>query len=346
MWNERRRIFRMTEIDVVIPWVDGTDSKWIAKKAKYREEALKADDRVTRYRDWNELVYIFRGIGKNMPWVRKVFLITEGHVPSWLNKECEKLVHVKHGDYMPKKYLPIFSSHPIELNLHRIQDLSEQFIYFNDDMFVLKPLKEEMFFKQGRPVYPAILHAPTSDDKSGVMPYVYLNNNLVINRHFDKNEMLQHKEKWFSFTNGFRSVIENLFNSRYPQIIGFYNSHLPTPMLKSTLQEVWDHESDLMDQVSRHRFRSKEDVSQYLFRYWDLAKNNFDPIDPRKLGKEIDITDEHIEEICAVIEEKRYPMICLNDTVEDFSDEQFRVIRDRINESFENVYPKKSEFEK
>ncbi|MBQ6560065.1 MAG: Stealth CR1 domain-containing protein [Erysipelotrichaceae bacterium] len=336
----------MAKIDVVIPWVDGSDPEWIAKKAKYTKEALKTDDRPIRYRDWEELVYIFRGIETNIPWVRKVFLITEGHVPSWLNEECKKLVHVKHSDYIPKEYLPTFSSHPIELNMHRIEGLSERFIYFNDDMFVLQPLKEEMFFKEGRPVYPAILHAPTSDDRSDVMPYVYLNNNLVINRHFKKEDVLEHKDKWFSLRNGYRSAIENRFNSRYPQIIGFYNSHLPTPFLKSTLQEVWDKEGELLDQVSSHRFRSKEDVSQYLFRCWDLAKGNFEPIDSKKQGKEIDITEDRLEEICRTITERRYPMICLNDTVESFSNTEFDQIRTRINRCFESIYPAKSGFEK
>ncbi len=335
----------MTEIDVVIPWVDGSDPEWIARKRVYANEAIKADDRVSRYRDWNELVYIFRGIEKNMPWVRKVFLITEGHVPSWLNKKCPKLVHVKHSDYIPENDLPTFSSHPIELNLQRIADLSEQFIYFNDDMFILQPLKEELFFQKGEPVYPAILHAPTSDDKSDVMPYVYLNNNLVINRHFKKEEMLRDKKKWFSLQNGYRSIIENLFNSRYPQIIGFYNSHLPTPMLKSTLKEVWEKEREMLAEVSSHRFRCKDDVSQYLFRYWDLAGNHFTPIDPKKLGKELDITAEKLDEICTAIREKRYPMICLNDTVEDLNEKQFIWMRDRINESFECIYPDRSGFE-
>ena len=335
----------MTEIDVVIPWVDGADPEWIARKKEYAKEALKADDRTTRYRDWEELVYIFRGIEKNMPWVRKVFLITEGHVPSWLNRECQKLVHLKHSDYIPGKYLPTFSSHPIELNLHRIAELAEHFIYFNDDMFVLQPLKEELFFRNGEPVYPAILHAATSDDRSDVMPYVYLNNHLVINRHFRKEEMLKERSKWFSTRNGLRAIIENIFNSRYPQIIGFYNSHLPTPMRKSTLKEVWEKEGDLLEEVSSHRFRSKEDVSQYLFRYWNLARNQFSPIDPGKLGKELDITGEKLDEICAAIKEKRYPMICLNDTVEDLTQEQFAAMRDRINESFEQIYPLKSGFE-
>ncbi len=336
----------MSGIDVVIPWVDGSDAEWLERKKRYASEAEKADDRVTRYRDWEELVYIFRGIEKNMPWVRKVFLITEGHAPSWLNLEYPKLVHVKHIDYIPKQYLPTFSSHPIELNLHRIGELSDRFIYFNDDMFVLQPLKEEQFFRDEKPVYPAILHAPTSDDRSDVMPYVYLNNNLTINRHFRKEEMLKDRSRWFSLKNGFRSVIENAFNSRYPEIIGFYNPHLPVPFLKDTLKEVWEQEKELLDRSSSYRFRSKEDVSQYLFRYWDLARNNFIPINPKKLGKEIDITTGNLDEICATIIKKRYPMLCLNDTVLTFDEAGFNDIKIKINQCFDTVFPNRSRFEK
>ena len=69
--------------------------------------------------------------------------------PSWLNVANEKIVVVKHEDFIPKEYLPTFNSHTIELNLHRIKGLSEYFIYFNDDTFILDKLQEKDFFKNG-----------------------------------------------------------------------------------------------------------------------------------------------------------------------------------------------------
>lgn len=337
----------MNKIDLVIPWVDGSDKKWQKQKAEYENDNNDSDSRSMRYRDWDTLKYVFRGIEKHMPWIDKVFFISEGHIPEWLNLENEKLIFTKHKDYIPDKYLPTFSSHPIELNLHRISELSEYFVYFNDDMFIIDDISEGMFFKNNKPVYPAILHANTSDDKSNVMPYIYLNNNLVINKYFNKEKLLENKKNWFSLTdNGFRSVIENIFNSRYPQIIGFYNSHLPTPLLKSTIEELWNKEEELLNEASSHKFRNKNDVSQYLFRYWDLARNNFYPINPKKLGKEIDIKEDNMDRICETIVNRRCKMICLNDVIDLIDDRQFELLKQKLIKSFETILPYKSGFEK
>ena len=108
------------KIDFVITWVDGNDPKW----QKENNIVLNSNEEIDkeRYRDWDNLKYIFRGIEKNAPWVNKIYFITWGHLPKWLNIENEKLIIVNHKDYIPKKYLPTYSSHVLELNLHRIKD--------------------------------------------------------------------------------------------------------------------------------------------------------------------------------------------------------------------------------
>ena len=137
-------------IDVVIAWVDGSDPNWREVKNAH-DPYFKGDSRDIRFRDWDNLQYVFRGIEKFMPWVRKVHFVTWGHLPKWLNTGCKKLNIVNHTDYIPKIYLPTFSSHPIEMNFHRIKGLAEQFIYANDDMFFLKEMEPDMFFKEGLP---------------------------------------------------------------------------------------------------------------------------------------------------------------------------------------------------
>src|SRR5699024_690064 len=137
-------------IDFVICWVDGGDPDWLKEKKRYSHDNNN-DDRDIRYREWGIIKYWFRGVEKFAPWVNKIHFVTWGHTPSWLNVKHPKLNIVKHEDYIPSKYLPTFSSRPIELNLHRIKGLSEQFVFFNDDMFLLKPVKKEDFFKNGLP---------------------------------------------------------------------------------------------------------------------------------------------------------------------------------------------------
>ena len=136
------------KIDFVIPWVDGSDPAW--RKEKYKYMGIDEPDAgAERYREMGILKYWFRAVEAYAPWVNQIHFITWGHLPQWLNTECPKLHIVNHKDYIPEKYLPTFSSHPIELNIHRIPGLSEHFVYFNDDMFLNGPVKPEFFFQNG-----------------------------------------------------------------------------------------------------------------------------------------------------------------------------------------------------
>ena len=125
------------KIDFVIPWVDDSDPVWRAKKEKYTGIMSQVGNEEARYRDWDTLKYWFRGVEKFAPWVRNVYFITDDQVPEWLNLDNPKLKWVKHSDYIPEEYLPTFNSHVIEWNMHRIPDLAENFVYFNDDVFLI-----------------------------------------------------------------------------------------------------------------------------------------------------------------------------------------------------------------
>ena len=52
-----------SEIDFVLPWVDGTDLIWRKELDKYEISSpeMNSED---RFRDWGNLIYIFRGIEK------------------------------------------------------------------------------------------------------------------------------------------------------------------------------------------------------------------------------------------------------------------------------------------
>src|SRR5574344_1149949 len=139
-------------IDFVIPWVDGTDENWILEKNKFDNmNDINLDNGESRYRDWQLLKYWFRGVEKYAPWVHKIYFITWGHIPNWLNVNNEKIVIVNHKDYIPDKYLPTFNSHTIELNMHRIKNLSENFVYFNDDTFIINKVDQNDFFRKNLP---------------------------------------------------------------------------------------------------------------------------------------------------------------------------------------------------
>lgn len=132
------------KVDFVILWVDGNDPEWQASKAKYTADKGQ-DASANRYREWENLKYWFRGVEKFAPWVNNVYFVTCGHYPEWLNLEHPKLRFVRHEDFIPKECLPTFSSRPIDMNLHRIEELSEHFVYFNDDMFLIDKVEKTDF---------------------------------------------------------------------------------------------------------------------------------------------------------------------------------------------------------
>lgn len=325
------------KIDFVIIWVDGNDPKWQEEKAKYSPNK-NTDSRNIRYRDWDNLKYWFRGVEKFAPWVNKVYFVTCGHYPEWLNKENPKLVCVKHSDYMPKEYLPTFSSIPIELNIHRIKELSEQFVYFNDDMFITNNVEEEDFFKNGKPVDMAVLNPVTADDK--IYSFNLYNDISIINQHFNKKELLKNNLSNFLNIRYGKYNIRTLLCLPWNKILGFFEPHHCNSYLKSTFKTVWEKEYNILNESSMHKFRNPDDVNQYIFKYWQYCTGNFYP---KKNEKKLITTKSDLGKICTTIEQQN-KFLCINDVAS--SNNNFELQKQKVIESFEKILPEKSSFEK
>lgn len=328
------------QIDIVIPWVDGSDPEWQKEYRKYAALEMGRDDNSeARYRDWDNLQYLFRGIEKFAPWVRKVHFITTGQKPEWLNMNAPKLNFVRHDDFIPKKYLPTFSVRPIELNLHRIEDLAEHFIYFNDDFFLLRPVKKERFFKNGQPCDMAILDTlNTGSARSHVM----MNNVIFANRHFNKKQVFKsNTTKWLNPIYG-SQLLRTLALMPFSSFPGFRNHHMPQAYLKSTFQKVWSEEKELLEEVSSHRFRDITDVTQYVFRYWQLLSGQFVPINIVKDSYRFRISDDEIDKLCAAIKGQKRDILVTYDS-NKITD--FEVLKHKFNQAFQTILPEKSSYE-
>ena len=142
----------LEKIDFVVTYLDSTDKKWQEERAKYSGENLDSRNSEARYRNMDNFQYWFRAIERYAPWVNKIHLVTWGHVPEWLDTTNPKINIVKHDDYIPKEYLPTFNSNVLDLNLDRIPGLSENFVYFNDDIFLNSKTEPSDFFKNNLPL--------------------------------------------------------------------------------------------------------------------------------------------------------------------------------------------------
>ncbi|MBQ7982185.1 MAG: Stealth CR1 domain-containing protein [Clostridia bacterium] len=192
-------------IDFVVLWVDGADPVWREKRAYWAAQVCgvqktDADNghAENRFRDWDLMRYWFRGAEKFAPWVNRIWFVTDGQRPVWLNTDHPKLRVISHAEYLPADCLPTFNSNAIELGLHRIPDLSEHFVLFNDDMFLCAPTAPEDFFRDGKPCDAALMDAVTAPDPGDCLPHMLINNFAVINRQFSKRQVLrEHFGKFF-----------------------------------------------------------------------------------------------------------------------------------------------------
>lgn len=334
--------YHVSEIDFVITWVDGDDDAWRAEKARFQGEMV-SDDREERYRDWDNLKYWFRGVEKFAPWVRKIHFITWGHLPSWLKENHEKLHIVNHKDYIPQECLPTFNSNAIEMNMHRISGLSQQFVYFNDDMFLIRDTAPEDFFRQGKPYDMLALQPVVANPESPMMSYIYLNNSMVLAKHFKKRKNMK-KQPGKYWKPGYPILYfgYNFLELAFPMFTGFYTVHGPSPFCKSTFEKLWELEEERLYHTSCQRFRSREDVSPYLFREWQKLSGEFVPGNVTKDFQYFNV-GSHNEKLVRTICRQKKKSICINDANEAID---FDRAKREICQAFEKILPEKSSFEK
>lgn len=135
-------------IDIVYTWVDSSAQEFQYQKAKHHEPGTFKDEAVyeARFKSRDELLYSLRSINEYAPWVRKIFIVTNGQIPSWLSVDHHKIQLVRHSEIIDERYLPTFNSHVIESCLHKITGLSEHYVYFNDDVLLLRNAHPSDFF--------------------------------------------------------------------------------------------------------------------------------------------------------------------------------------------------------
>ncbi|MGW0700662.1 stealth family protein [Streptomyces sp. NPDC002867] len=135
-------------VDAVYTWVDGQDPAWQQRKATAKGEAYHAESASdARFISRDELRYSIRSLHLFAPWIRTVYVVTDDQVPAWLREDVPGIRVVSHREiFRDPADLPTFNSHSIESQLHHIDGLAEHFLYFNDDMFIGRPVAPHAFF--------------------------------------------------------------------------------------------------------------------------------------------------------------------------------------------------------
>ena len=335
------------DVDFVLSWMNPYDENWLREKAKYWAIEIKDPNydinQVARFRDWDNLQYWFRGVEKFAPWVRKIHFVTWDTVPEWLNLDHPKLQVVRDREIIPGDAVPSFSPNPMETNLHRICGISEHFVFFNDDMFLLDNVSPSLFYKDGLPREMAVSYPLRNTIENDPFHHMLLTMTGVINSFFNKREVQRkHWRKWFTPVYG-KQLVNTLLTAYFPAFSGILVPHLPSPMRKSTYEEVWNAIPNQLMATASHRFRNLSDLTQYIFRYWAICKGDFAPTNIYRYGKEFFMNEASVTALCDVIRNRRFPVVCFNDSknVQDFEK-----CRDAVNAAFQRILPEKSSFEK
>ena len=165
-----------------------------------------------RFRNRDELRYSLRSLHTYAPWVRNVFLVTDDQMPSWLDTEHPDIKVVSHREiFADSSLLPTFNSHAIESQLHRIEGLSEHFIYVNDDVFFGRPLTPSRFFHSNG--MSKFYRSPTSIPIS---------------------EITDDDEGYFAAAKNNRRLLQEAFGETATH--GFL--HAPHPLRRSVLEQI------------------------------------------------------------------------------------------------------------
>lgn len=240
---ESKIINKNMPIDVVFTWVDNTDTCWreryrMAVEAQLDSIGLYADDDA-RFENHNELYYSVHSVLKYLEWVNHIFVVTDKQVPTWLaSLKSNKITIINHHQIIDEKYLPTFNSHVIEAHLHKIPNLSENFIYFNDDVFVARPLSKEHFFAANgnASIFLADKSLNAMQQKGVVTPTLFACNNS-----------------------------RKLLNGYYGANIDATLVHTYFPLKKSYFEQAWRQFDKEVTAFLPNRFRSNNDLNLATF---------------------------------------------------------------------------------
>ena len=298
-------------IDYVFPFVSQRDLNWQITYKKVSERLGRpANLNSQRFREWDNIQYIFRGIEKFMPWIRNIYFIVcaPSQVPTWMNTDKVKVIY--HKDIIPKKYRPTFNSCTIEMFIKNIPGLAEHFIYANDDLFPIRPMKPEDFFIQG---YPALHYRK-----------VFYSDTQNMYRHQCKQGLDMIASDFKVFCSGFL----------------YKNTHSAVPMWKSTMDKVWElHKNEIFNSLSQ--FREEKNMNQYIYSYYQYMSGQFvDHVFPNMYTAFSDYT---IDEVCNFIKTQDTGILCINDAGKNI---RFGYYKEMLKRAFNYILPEKSQYEK
>ena len=329
-------------VDLVYLWCDDGEENWRKKRLFYQQQAgYQLDNSATkgRFESHDELKYSLRSVEKNIPWINHIYIITDGQTPSFLNLNHSKITIVDHKEILPQQYLPQFNSVAIEFGITNIPNLSEYFLYANDDMLFATPHDKSFYFTpDGKPIH-RLSQGQKKAKKYHIPLFLYwLLVRLVIYMRHDL------------YSKTCLNAIDHVM-LRTGKLFLFSPGHGIDPYRKSLLKK-YNSLPGMQKAITRtlsHKFRSSEDLQRYIYSCWGLAFNEFEKVPIKSLrfpGSE-NFTEEEID-LAYITDPQLFDtkfkgvakQLCLNDT--ENSSPEFGKFANKL---LSKLFPQKSQFE-
>ncbi len=322
------------KIDLVYLWVDGADIEWQRRRHAYLHGVDQSDNETFcagRTANSNELLYSLRSVEMYAPWINHIFIITDNQCPEWLDTSNPKVSIVDHSEIFPSEVLPLYSSRAIEFGIHRIKNLSEHYLYANDDMMLGRAISPEQFFTT----------------------------NGVVKCYFKRSKTLS-KPKALKST--YNNTIKNVNNTISKDLTlrceNWTPHHQIDAYIKSSVRKCVERYNILINNTINSRFRSRNDINRHILSLYTVAMGDGVAIvkQMRFINKVISrlaislglskgvsalLLAIHKKKLKKRIEIFNPALICFNDTPDATDDD-----RERLKLLLEKLYPQKSQFEK
>lgn len=313
-------------VDFVYTWVDGDDPEWLAEKARYSGDtethlSNRPNYRAQlqeRFRSRDELKYSLRSVEMFAPYVRKIYLVTAGHVPRWLKRDHPKIIIISHEDiYSNPKNLPTFNSSGIETQLHHIPGLSENFVYFNDDMMLGRPTNLGDFFTPNGAavIYPSDNHFVPEVGPKDLEEYAQADVNAV-----------------------------RMFRERYGLSPTALMQHVPYAAKVSVLDDLEQEFGSEFERCASNRFRSMSDLRPIAFMQPHFACYRREAVPGVTQEGYFALWYSDIEEkLAQALRSRHFKFLCLNDA--GVPSDRIAEVDRIVSEFLESYFPVKSSFE-
>ncbi len=232
------------KIDLVYLWCNGDDPEWRRRRAQFIESGSITDEQSTcegRIADNSDLRYSLRSVELYAPWINHIYIVTDRQCPEWLNTSHPKITLVDHNSLFESRHLPLYNSCALELGIHKIEGLSEHYIYANDDMMLFRPLTPDFFF--------------TPDGRAKC-------------RFIITDAYRGESDTYFHTINEVNAKIVSDFGAEYDML---YPHHQIDAYVKSSVKECIERYSEWAEKTLSHTFRSAEDMQRHILSLYAVA---------------------------------------------------------------------------